>query len=477
MKLDAVGRRMFLCGAGTALALPFLGSLLPRSARAGVSARPVRFLQVINPYGATTRQFFGGLAASQTVGPDVGVHPLRDVAGPISELVGAAFDPLREKIALVHGLDVLAENENHQMCFPTCASGYDAGIDGDEYPPLSGQPSVDVVLAGSDRVYDASTPTVRRHLVLNPVTTDDYTAARSMSWRRTPAGLEMVRPTKTTVGLYDLLATTFPGAGRPDDAAVVDAVYEDYRRVRDASRLSAADRERLESFMTLVDELGRSAGTCEEPRLGAESDVDATIDNQCKLLAAALACDATRVVSLVLGMSDGRIVRHDEHHRMHVPTAPDFGLYADLVGTGRRVARLLSMLDAVDDVDGTLLDNAIVYWSMQYGNAVEGDTHSSHNLPVLVGGSAGGRLRTGQYVDYRRDGHLSDDVPRGVPLNNLLVTFMRCMGLEPGDWEEPGRAGYGYYADHFFEEPQRADPAFWGSPAGRRSPLPHLFAG
>jgi len=476
MKLDAMARRMFLTGSGVALALPFLHSLLPRSARASVPGRPVRYVQVVNPYGATTAQFYGSLAASEQVAPNVATRALSDVAGPISAIIGPELSALRDRFSLLHGLDVMSDNDNHQMCAPTCASSYQAGVAGDEVPPVAGQPSVDMLLAGSDKVYDASTPTLRRALVLNPVQTDDYTATRSFSWRPTPGGLEMVRPTKTTVGVHDLLAGTFPG---PDaqDGAVLDAVYDDYRQLRDSTRLSASDRDRLEGFMTLVSELEQPGGSCPEPALRAEPDADARIDNQLRLITAALACGSTRVVSLVLGTTDGETVRHDEHHRIHTPEAEGFGLYADLVQAGRRVARLLAMLDDVDDADGTLLDNSIVYWSMQYGNALEGDAHSFHNLPVLVGGGAGGQLRTGRYVDYRKDGHLGDDTSRGVPLNNLLVTFMRCMGLGPTDWERPGSAGYGYYHDRFLHEPSRADFAHWLSTAGRRSALPYLYQG
>ena len=413
----------------------------------------------------------------------VSVADLVKVKGDISPLVGSAFDKLRSKITMIRGMDVIAENNNHQMLFPTCASSYANGLDGDEFPPVSGQPSVDVVMAESDKVYAPGTPTSRRLLTLNPVVTDNYTSNRSFSWQETPEGIEMIRPVKTTVGIMDLLATSFDdGKGKPPDlsgSAVIDAVYADYERVRDNTRLSKADRERLENYLTLVSELEPIEQiSCTEPILGAEPDIDAIVDNQFKILTAAMLCDVTRVASITMGMTANYVERHDEHHdEMHTKTAPGTGLYADLVEVGERVAKLLDMLEATPEPTGTVLDNSIVYWGMQYGNAWPVDAHRAHNMPVLVGGSAGGQLQTGQYIDYRKDGHLSEQFGRGVPINNLLVTFMNCMGLDSSDYEAKGKTGYGYYNDQFFENPIHPNPDFWNSTDGRRSALPHFYVG
>lgn len=485
MKVDPIGRRMFLTGAGMVVALPFLESLLPRVARAKAPTQPLRYIQVINPFGATTEQFYGSLTGASTVQANVSVKALADVKGALSPFVGSAFDALRSKISLIHGMDVIAENNNHQMCFPTCASGYANGLDGDEFPPLSDQPSIDVLMSESDVVYDPSTPTSRRLLTLNPVVTDNYTSNRSFSWKSTPDGLEMIRPVKTTLGIMDLLASAFDdgkkGSG-PDlgGIAVIDAVYDDYARVRDSSRLSKADRERLENYMSLVSELTpvKETLSCTTPMLDKEPDIDAVIDNQYKVLAAAMLCDVTRVASITLGMSASYNERHDEHHdEMHTKTADKTGLYADMIEVGERVANLLEVLDATPEPTGSVLDNSIVYWGMQYGNAWPVDAHRSHNMPVLVAGGAGGQLKMGEYIDFRKDGHLSDQQGRGIPINNLLVTFMNCLGLTSTDYEAKGQTGYGYYNDRFFENPIHPDPDFWSSTAGRRSALPYFYTG
>jgi hypothetical protein len=480
MKFDPIGRRLFLGGAGALLALPLLPSLLPRGVRAQ-TAGPIRYIQVLNPYGASTSQFYGSLTMAETVAPGVGGRPLSDVSGDISALIGPDLSALRHKLSLIHGMDVIIETANHHLSFPTCASGYASGLDGDEHPPVSGQASVDVLMAGSSHVYGPETPAARRLLTLNPVDTDNYTRTRSFSWQETATGeVEMIRPTKTTLGLMDLLATGFGEAAEVDanETLLLDAVYEDYRKVRDGSRISADDRARLEAYMALIQDVARGRGTCTMPTFDEETDIDVVVSNQIKLLAAALTCDLTRVVSVTFGMSEGYDVRHTEHHDLIATRSEDsVGLYRDLVTTGRRVGELVRLLDSTMEGDGTLLDNSIVYWSMQYGNARPGDSHRATNMPVMVAGSAGGQLETGYYLDYRKDGHLGDHDARGIPLNNLLVTFMNCMGLSSEDYEPEGRAGYGHYNDAFFGNTNRPDTDYWSSSDGRRAPLPFFYRG
>jgi hypothetical protein len=46
----------------------------------------------------------------------------------------------------------------------------------------------------------------------------------------------------------------------------------------------------------------------------------------------------------------------------------------------------------------------------------DGNAHDPHDLPLLVAGKAGGRLRSGQHVAATRDN----------PMANLLLTMLRA---------------------------------------------------
>lgn len=478
MRTDLVHRRMLLTGALGALTIPFLRSLAPKSAHAEEILSPVRYIQILNMYGARADQIYGQLAPGKEVHDGVFATRLKDIDGELSPLVGRVFDPLREKLSLIQGMDAIEENANHNLLFATCASGYALGLDGQSNPPLSEQPSVDAMMAGSDRVYEKDTPATRRLLVLNPGDIEGESGTSSFSWQPSALGkIEMVRPTKSTLGLLDILGGSFgklEGASKKEQL-LLNTVYADFQRVRDETRLSKTDKERLENYMTLLSDVARGpVVSCSQPALDPEEDWDFVFKNQFRLLTAALLCNVTRVVSIGHTMlaADAHAKHHDKVAYGQVSDLDD-----DFARVGRRVAELGQMLDEVSDGDGTLLDNSIIYWSMQYGHAMGSNAHNPTNFPAVVLGKGGGALRSGYHIDYRKDGALGPTEGRGVPLNNLLVTFMNCMGMGSADYEAEGRAGYGYYNTRFFESELRPNTEFWASTEGRRSPLPYLYQG
>jgi hypothetical protein len=493
-RADPAGRRLFLRGLGnTVLALPSLSSLLPRTARAQAVASPIRYIQVLNPYGATAPLYFGGLTANQRVQPNVNVKSLAEVPGELSPILGASFSPWKSKISILRGIDALSMNPNHQYTYATCASSYEVGRDGDEQPPSSGQVSVDTLISRSDKVYGTNVPAARRAVNLNPVTgLDNYSNNRSFSWQQSGDAVQMVRPVKQTQAFFDAFvggfssgtSTPTPASANPKELALIQSVYGDYKAVRDGARISAADRQKLEMYMSLVNDIEkdlraaeqRPAATCAGPAPAAEGDIEATITNQFRILAAAMACDLTRVASITLGMSAGYTQRHDEHHGLLRDPAP-VGIIADLKLIGVRVTKLLGILDSIREATGSLLDNSLVYWGMQYGSVRIGAQHNAEDMPVLVAGKAGGKLRQGHFIDYRGETAtpVRDADRRGVPINNVLLTFMNCMGLSSSDYEKTAGSGYGLYPPNAFVG--RPDRAFWESTAGRRAPLPHLYTG
>jgi len=74
-------------------------------------------------------------------------------------------------------------------------------------------------------------------------------------------------------------------------------------------------------------------------------------------------------------------------------------------------------MDQTKDVDGQSLlhHSMIVYGS---GNA-DGNRHSHTNLPILLAGGGGGRLRPGRYL--KAD---------GKPLTNLFLSMADHMGVQ-----------------------------------------------
>jgi hypothetical protein len=49
----------------------------------------------------------------------------------------------------------------------------------------------------------------------------------------------------------------------------------------------------------------------------------------------------------------------------------------------------------------------------------DGNKHDPNNLPILLGGKGGGRIRSGQHIAS----------PKNTPLCNLYVAMLDCLGV------------------------------------------------
>ena len=78
-------------------------------------------------------------------------------------------------------------------------------------------------------------------------------------------------------------------------------------------------------------------------------------------------------------------------------------------------AYLLRKLRGMQEGESTVLENSMIL----FGSGIrDGDEHSPHNVPVVLGGRAGGRLATGQHLVYGKDS----------PLSNLFVSMLNAFG-------------------------------------------------
>jgi hypothetical protein len=80
------------------------------------------------------------------------------------------------------------------------------------------------------------------------------------------------------------------------------------------------------------------------------------------------------------------------------------------------LGELLTKLKTTSESESTLLDQTIVLFGSNLGNA---SSHDNKNLPIIV---AGGGFRHGQ--------HLSFDPKKHPPLSNLYVQFLNRLGVQ-----------------------------------------------
>ena len=192
-------------------------------------------------------------------------------------------------------------------------------------------------------------------------------------------------------------------------------MLEDARSLR--RKLSASDRQRFEEYLGSVHEIEgrikragqkREAGgwnpTITAPDRPRPADgIPAEIPDYWKLMndivLRAFRTDTTRIATLKY-CNDGSNLTHshagakDQHHQM-AHSQP-----AELVGVNHfftsQLAYLCEQMEKVKEGDRTLLDNTSIMHcsSMIHGN------HDSKQLPVVLLGGAGGKLRGGRALDY-----------------------------------------------------------------------------
>jgi hypothetical protein len=118
---DSLSRRRFLRGlGGTALALPYLPSVMGQAHAAGVP--PKRFIFLFTANGALPKNWYPKPDKPQwkQLANRVREAPLSGL-DPISTSLGADLNPFRSKLLLIRGLDAFGKFQGgHEMPFPLC---------------------------------------------------------------------------------------------------------------------------------------------------------------------------------------------------------------------------------------------------------------------------------------------------------------------------------------------------------------------
>ena len=224
--------------------------------------------------------------------------------------------------------------------------------------------------------------------------------------------------TPTPLELYPALAfdRLFRDEVGKADKSVLDAVQEDAAAYR--SRISRSDQHRLEEYLTSVREVeqqieqagkaGRMQGwrptlaapDMRRPADGIPQDIDQHMRLMCDIMVLAFRTDTTRVCTLKLNNDHSSLrfpnlkVDYMIHHLLSHSDGEDW-LKVNRFFT-QQVAYIATKLDAVQEGERTLLDNSMILYcsSMMTGN------HNNDQLPVVLLGKGGGRIKSGRVLDY-----------------------------------------------------------------------------
>lgn len=415
-------RRTFLRGVGVSMALPWMESLRvwgdqPKG-REPSSEAPVRLAVLFSGNGYHGKEFW---AKESTQGLEFG-----QVLAPLNEF--------RDKALFIKGLynEQALKGNIHSSQTGNLLSGAPLAAGGE----IHSGTSVDQLLA---QTYGRSTKVPS--LVLgceagNPSVHKNYSMIYSshISWSSptTPTPLE----------LYPALAfdRLFKDEVQKGDKSVLDAVLADARDIR--RQISTSDQRKLDEYLDSVrdvEERIESAGkqgelqgwrpTLDKPNIprpaeGIPQNIADHMRLMCDILVLGFQTDTTRISTLKLNNDHSSLrfphlnVDYMIHHLLsHSDTADWLKVNQFFF---EQLAYIARKLDAIQEGERTALDNSML---MMCSSMMTG-SHDATQLPVVMLGKGGGKIKTGKVLDYR-------DQPNRQ-MCRLYLSMMDKMNVRPG---------------------------------------------
>jgi hypothetical protein len=222
----------------------------------------------------------------------------------------------------------------------------------------------------------------------------------------------------TPLEVYPALAfdQLFKDKTQRGDKNLLDAVLADANDFR--RQISRIDQQKLDEYLQSVREveqrIERAGGrgelqgwrptltepTMPRPKDGYPQDIVEHMRLMCDILVLAFQTDTTRICTLKLNNDHGTLrfphlsVDYMIHHLLSHTDTDDWLKVNQFFM--EQVAYIARRLDGIQEGERTALDNSMLMLcsSMLHGN------HDATQLPVVMLGSAGGRIQGGQNLDY-----------------------------------------------------------------------------
>lgn len=429
--------------AGASALLPFL----PVAARAQDASAPKRLLVVFSPMGYLESGFFpSGTTSDFQLGETM-----------------TALEPFKQQLIYLDGLNMYGA----QWFFPDDDNEHGSGMamcfTGSRKENYATGPSFEQVIA--DKLY-AEHPTAFRAIGLG-VNAPDPSGHTSCFFQ---ASQRPVNAQNSPIAAFDALFKDVPvGDGQVDAAlarrraqkqSVIDLVRGELKDV--CGRVGAQEQDKCEAHLAALRQMetrisGQPGVTeCQKPAAPTGEDLVSRIEAQMDLVSAAFTCDLSRVATLQLGFCDGGLdmIPGLNHHDITHATG-DSKLAADVVDNHKRIDRwfadrwayLLGKLAAVQENDGSLLDNTLVVFGSDTttGTQTAIGAHQHLRFPYWLAGGKNFAFPTGRYLKLTHpDG--SDDMAEAAAWpsqSRLFVSILQKFGIEQSTFGnmDPGSGG------------------------------------
>jgi hypothetical protein len=421
-----LSRRTVLRGAGVALALPLLDSMVPAAtALSRTAAVPVKRLGVM--YAAN------GMAMHAWRPDGFGELQLAPIQQPL-----AAF---REHTIIVDGLDSKNADAKDTGVHARIQAAWLTGSrpKRTEGPDIHLGISMDQVVA---REFGTETQLASIELAMESgdlagACLPGYSCAynNTVAWRdaTTPLPMEF-NPRAVFERLFGTSPNTSPAARRAliqRRQSILDGVTD---KVSDLERrIGAGDRAKLDQYLDAVRDVERRLQKAEEqadqelPAFDKPAGVPATFHEHAgmmfDLMVLAYQTDLTRVFAFAMGRELSirtypEIGISDGHHPLshHQDDPEKLAKLAKLqTYQMQSFADFLAKLQATPDGDGTLFDHSLFFYGAGMSNS---NLHYMYDLPAMVVAGQDFPIRGGRHLDHT-----------GEPLANLQLAVIDALGV------------------------------------------------
>jgi len=441
-------RRHFLRGAGVALALPWMESLplFAQEGKAAAAAKaPVRWGCIYFSNGVTPNEWWAkGSGAAMEFGK--AAQPLK---------------PIAEDLVFVKGLynhQAFIATSPHQGKMANMLSGGTVSMDPNDIRVAT---TMDQVLA-KEIGRQTAVPSLALGIEPNELRLEDglsmiYGSCVSWASPTKPATKE-IYPAR----VFDQLVGD--GKGRQVDKSILDAVLQETRDIE--PKISRGDRTKLDEYLESVRDIEKRievAGkqerlegwrpSIDKPNMPRPAnEIPQNIPDHMRLMmdltVLAYQMDKTRVVTLMLNNDLSQMnfkfvegvhgaLHLDLTHNGHAPALEQMYLKTNQYHVAE-FAYLVQKMKAIDEGGSSLLDNSML---MMVSNLYDGDKHGADQMPIVLAGKAGGRMKTGRSLDYNDKGN---DNRRACA---MYLDMMDAMGVQLDRFGDADKRLKGFWRD------------------------------
>jgi len=223
---------------------------------------------------------------------------------------------------------------------------------------------------------------------------------------------------------------------RKRQTTILDFYKQEIDRL--TKKVGAADKSRLDMHLNSIREIEQQLASSTSCKPFAGGDIpqgenpgdELAMQAMTKLIIYAFQCDLTRHISIWIANSPPRVPGGDDmsdHNCSHDINHGDNLWFHD-----KKMQYWKGILEGFKESkegDQSILFNSMCLSATDVTITPDGDPHGMENLPFLLAGNAGGKIKTGRHLKHN-----------GVPYTNMMLTIQKAMGLDADSFGTDGKS-------------------------------------